>query len=168
MRALAYTPAGGYAADLAYAFVAGCKFHGVDAEVRSAESFAGPEPCNFIWLFGVVGQAHIFDAYRGRARRITGDLGYWRERASELPMSKRPVRIAVYIGKDRPGLLSEITGAISSRNGNITKAEVTVTDDRRGINNFVVEVADLGQLQAIMTAIREVADVINVERVRGL
>jgi GTP pyrophosphokinase len=80
----------------------------------------------------------------------------------------RPVRIAVYIGRDRPGLLSEITGAISSRDGNITKAEVTVTDDRRGINNFVVEVADLGQLQAIMTAIREVPDVINVERVRGL
>ena len=82
--------------------------------------------------------------------------------------AKRPVRIAVYIGNDRPGLLSEITGAISSRNGNITKAEVTVTDDRRGINNFVVEVADLRQLQDIMSAIREVADVINVERVRGL
>jgi len=29
--------------------------------------------------------------------------------------AKRPVRIAVYIGRDRPGLLSEITGAISSR-----------------------------------------------------
>jgi GTP pyrophosphokinase len=82
--------------------------------------------------------------------------------------AKRPVRIAVYIGNDRPGLLSEITGAISSRNGNITKAEVTVTDDRRGINHFVVEVADLRQLQDIMTAIRDVADVINVERVRGL
>jgi GTP pyrophosphokinase len=82
--------------------------------------------------------------------------------------AKRPVRIAVYIGNDRPGLLSEITGAISSRNGNITKAEVTVTDDRRGINHFVVEVADLRQLQEIMTAIRLVGDVINVERVRGL
>jgi guanosine-3',5'-bis(diphosphate) 3'-pyrophosphohydrolase len=82
--------------------------------------------------------------------------------------AKRPVRVAVYIGRDRPGLLSEITGAISSRNGNITKAEVTVTDDRRGINKFVIEVADLGQLQDIMTAIREVPDVINVERVRGL
>jgi GTP pyrophosphokinase len=81
---------------------------------------------------------------------------------------KRPVRIAVYIGKDRPGLLSEITGAISARNGNITKAEVTVTDDRRGINNFVVEVADLRQLQEIIAAIRDVRDVINVERVRGL
>src|SRR5262244_2418476 len=81
---------------------------------------------------------------------------------------KRPVRIAVYIGQDRPGLLSEITGAISARNGNITKAEVTVTDDRRGINNFVVEVADLRQLQDIIAAIRDVRDVINVERVRGL
>jgi len=82
--------------------------------------------------------------------------------------AKRPVRIAVYIGRDRPGLLSEITGAISSRNGNITKAEVEVTDDRRGINNFVVEVADLRQLQEIMSSIREVPDVMNVERVRGL
>jgi GTP pyrophosphokinase len=82
--------------------------------------------------------------------------------------AKRPVRIAVYIERDRPGLLSEITGAISSRNGNITKAEVEVTDDRRGINNFVVEVSDLRQLQEIMSTIREVPDVINVERVRGL
>jgi GTP pyrophosphokinase len=81
---------------------------------------------------------------------------------------KRPVRIAVYIGRDRPGLLAEITGAISSRNVNITKAEVTVTDDRRGINNFVIEVADLHQLQDIIGAIREVRDVINVERVRGI
>jgi GTP diphosphokinase / guanosine-3',5'-bis(diphosphate) 3'-diphosphatase len=85
----------------------------------------------------------------------------------EAPTS-RPVRIAVYIGRDRPGLLSEITGAISAQNGNITKAEVTVTDDRKGINNFVVEVADLKQLQGIMSAIRTVPDVINVERVRGL
>src|SRR5437667_9530450 len=55
---------------------------------------------------------------------------------------KRPVRIAGYNGKDRPGRLPEVPRAISARNGNITKAEVTVTDDRRGINNFVVEVAD--------------------------
>ena len=92
----------------------------------------------------------------------------WDVEAPAQEPAKRPVRIAVYIGNDRPGLLSEITGAISSKNGNIVKAEVTVTDDRHGINNFVVEVADLSQLQDIMTAIREVPDVINVERVRGL
>src|SRR5207245_2247959 len=82
--------------------------------------------------------------------------------------AKRPVKVAVYIGRDRPGLLAEITGAISSRNGNITKAEVTVTDDRRGINHFVIEVADLHQLQDIIGAIREVKDVMNVERLRGV
>ncbi len=82
--------------------------------------------------------------------------------------AKRPVRIAVYIGRDRPGLLAEITTAISSCRGNITKADITVTEDRKGINHFVVEVEDLKQLQAIIQAIREVKDVFNVERVRGL
>ena len=82
--------------------------------------------------------------------------------------AKRPVRIAVYIGRDRPGLLAEITAAISSRQGNIIKAEITVTDDRKGLNHFVVEVEDLHQLQEIMQAIREVKDIVNVERVRGL
>ena len=86
----------------------------------------------------------------------------------EPAKTKRPVKIAVYIGRDRPGLLAEITGAISFRQGNITKAEVTVTEDRRGLNHFVVEVNDLRQLQEIMQAIREVKDVINVERLRGV
>ena len=58
--------------------------------------------------------------------------------------------------------------ASSPRQGSLPPAEVEVTDDRRGINNFVVEVADLRQLQEIMTSIRDVPDVINVERVRGL
>ncbi|HUM15110.1 MAG TPA: bifunctional (p)ppGpp synthetase/guanosine-3',5'-bis(diphosphate) 3'-pyrophosphohydrolase [Candidatus Nitrosotalea sp.] len=82
--------------------------------------------------------------------------------------TKRPVRIAVYIGRDRPGLLAEITSAISSRQGNIIKAEITVTEDRKGLNHFVVEVDDLRQLQDIMQAIREVKDIANVERVRGV
>ncbi len=82
--------------------------------------------------------------------------------------AKRPVKIAVYIGRDRPGLLAEITAAISSRQGNIIKAEITVTDDGKGLNHFVIEVMDLQQLQGIMQAIRDVKDVMNVERVRGL
>jgi GTP pyrophosphokinase len=82
--------------------------------------------------------------------------------------AKRPVRIAVYIGRDRPGILAEITAAISSRQGNITKAEITVTDDRKGLNHFVIEVEDLQQLQGIMQSIREVKDIVNVERIRGL
>ncbi|MGH9895193.1 MAG: ACT domain-containing protein [bacterium] len=48
------------------------------------------------------------------------------------------------------------------------KAEITVTEDRKGLNHFVVEVDDLRQLQDIMQAIREVKDIANVERVRGV
>jgi GTP pyrophosphokinase len=85
--------------------------------------------------------------------------------ADKMPL---PVKIAVFIGRDRPGLLAEISTAISSRQANITKAEVTVTEDRKGINHFTVEVADLEQLQSVMGAIAAIKDVIGVERVRGL
>ncbi len=37
-----------------------------------------------------------------------------------------------------------------------------------GLNHFVIEVEDLQQLQGIMQSIRDVKDVMNVERVRGL
>ena len=79
-----------------------------------------------------------------------------------------PVKIAVHIGRDRPGLLADISTAISSRHANIVKAEVTVTEDRKGLNHFTVEVKDLDQLQGVMGAIAAVKDVIGVERVRGL
>jgi GTP pyrophosphokinase len=79
-----------------------------------------------------------------------------------------PVKIAVHIGRDRPGLLAEISTAISSRQANIDKAEVNVTEDRKGLNHFTVEVKDLDQLQGVMGAIAAVKDVIGVERVRGL
>ena len=79
-----------------------------------------------------------------------------------------PVKIAVHIGRDRPGLLADISTAISSRHANIVKAEVTVTEDRKGLNHFTVEVKDLNQLQGVMGAISAVKDVIGVERVRGL
>jgi GTP diphosphokinase / guanosine-3',5'-bis(diphosphate) 3'-diphosphatase len=79
-----------------------------------------------------------------------------------------PVKIAVHIGRDRPGLLADISTAISSCHANIVKAEVTVTEDRKGLNHFTVEVRDLGQLQGVMAAISAVKDVIGVERVRGL
>jgi GTP pyrophosphokinase len=78
-----------------------------------------------------------------------------------------PVRIAVRVGRDRPGLLADISTAISSRQANIVKAEVTVTEDRKGINHFTVEVTDLDQLRSVMTAIAAVRDVAGVERVRG-
>ena len=76
------------------------------------------------------------------------------------------VKILVTIGEDRPGLLAEISTAISSTNTNIAQAEVKVTEDKRGLNTFVLEVVDLKQLQVAMQAIRRVRGVMGVERIR--
>jgi GTP pyrophosphokinase len=76
------------------------------------------------------------------------------------------VKILVTIGEDRPGLLAEISTAISSTNTNIAQAEIKVTEDKRGMNTFVLEVVDLKQLQFAMQAIRRVRGVMGVERIR--
>jgi GTP pyrophosphokinase len=62
--------------------------------------------------------------------------------------------------------LAEISTAISSTSTNIAQAEVKVTEDKRGMNTFVLEVVDLKQLQVAMQAIRRVRGVMGVERIR--
>jgi len=79
-----------------------------------------------------------------------------------------PVKIRVEVAKDRPGMLAEITGAISSTNANIAHAEVRVTEQRTGVNTFILEVSDLRQLTATIQAIQKVDGVVGVERVRSL
>jgi len=78
------------------------------------------------------------------------------------------VKIRVQIGKDRPGILAEISTAISGTNTNIAQAEIRVTEERTGVNTFVLEVSDLRQLQAAMQAIQKVDGVVGVERVKSL
>jgi GTP pyrophosphokinase len=77
------------------------------------------------------------------------------------------VKIKVLIGRDRPGVLAEISSAISSTNTNIAQAEIKVTEERMGQNTFVLEVSDLRQLQAAIAAIKRIDGVIGVERVRA-
>jgi GTP pyrophosphokinase len=78
------------------------------------------------------------------------------------------VKIRVEIGKDRPGILAEISAAISGTDTNIAQAEIRVTEERTGLNTFVLEVNDLHQLQAAMQAIQKVDGVVGVERVKSL
>jgi len=77
------------------------------------------------------------------------------------------VKIRVEIGKDRPGILAEISAAISGTETNIAQAEIRVTEEKTGVNTFVLEVADLRQLRAAMEAIQKVDGVVGVERVKS-
>lgn len=116
---------------------------------------------------------------RGRGVTIhTGDcpnimaFGYDPERQIRVFWDERvkiphQVKIRVTTGEDRPGLLAEISAAISSTNVNIAQAEVKVTEEKRGLNTFVLEVHDLKQLQGAMQAIGRVKGVMGVERIRS-
>jgi GTP pyrophosphokinase len=83
------------------------------------------------------------------------------------PTTPHQVKIRVTIGKDRPGILAAISTAISASKINIAQADVRVTEDRKGLNTFTLEVSDLKQLQSAMGAIRQIDGVMGVERIRG-
>jgi GTP pyrophosphokinase len=83
------------------------------------------------------------------------------------PTTPHQVRIRVTIGVDRPGILAAISTAISASKINIAQADVRVTEDRKGLNTFTLEVSDLKQLQSAMGAIRQIDGVMGVERIRG-
>jgi GTP pyrophosphokinase len=148
----------------------GVKVKGVDDVLARFAKCCGPVPGDPIVGFITRGRGitvHTRDCPNLAAGAIDTErrVGVDWDVSEKTPL---PVKIAVFIGRDRPGLLAELSTAISSRQANIVKAEVTVTEDRKGINHFTVEVADLEQLQGVMTAISAVKDVIGVERVRGL
>jgi GTP pyrophosphokinase len=85
---------------------------------------------------------------------------------AEQRKTPHQAKVLVTIGQDRPGLLADISAAISSTNVNIARADIRVTEERKGVNTFVLEVTDLKQLQAAMQAVRKVNGVVGVERIR--
>jgi GTP pyrophosphokinase len=80
--------------------------------------------------------------------------------------STQPVGISVLSG-DRPGLLAEITGAISKTEANIVTANIQTTEDKQATHRFVIEVNDLKHLNKIIKSIEQIKDVLKVERVRA-
>jgi GTP pyrophosphokinase len=77
-----------------------------------------------------------------------------------------PVRIKVSC-HDEKGILATITQAITTCEANITSASVQSTVDKRGLNIFEVEVADLDHLKRVINQIMKIKGVIQVERLKG-
>lgn len=66
---------------------------------------------------------------------------------------------------DAHGLLAKITAAISALGGDITKAEVETTPDRKARIRVALRIRDIQELQSIEKAISGIPDVQSVERV---
>jgi GTP pyrophosphokinase len=75
-----------------------------------------------------------------------------------------PVRIVLHTD-DRPGMLNSLTGVLSTENTNIRSLEAkTETDHDGGVVEMTVDVRDKKQLERLVSAMRRISGVRDVER----
>lgn len=77
-----------------------------------------------------------------------------------------PVHIQV-VTVDKPGLLADITSALKMAEVNVTRAQVETTQDRKGIAQFTIQVADQQHLEKVFAALKRLKEVISVKRKTG-
>lgn len=82
----------------------------------------------------------------------------------QIPV-RRHVKIRV-LSHDVPGILANMSQAISGCGVNISQANIRTTKDRKAISMFEIEVANIEQLGRVLSALESKKGVINVERVR--
>ncbi len=68
------------------------------------------------------------------------------------------------ITRDRPGVLADVTTAISSCGANIQRANIQVSSDLMGHLDFELALNSLSQLQAIIRKVESLQDVVSVDR----
>jgi GTP pyrophosphokinase len=77
--------------------------------------------------------------------------------------TRYPVRLAIHT-EDRKGILADITGAVSGINANIVDARARLIDGNYGLVEMTVEVTDTEHLEKIVTYIKKVGGVRDVDR----
>lgn len=86
----------------------------------------------------------------------------------EKEKEKRRHRVALVAEiEDKPGMLHEVSGVMAHNNVNIHEARSEPTTGGKAAITMTLEVADLGQLQNIMNAVKRTPGVLNVERLRN-
>ncbi len=78
----------------------------------------------------------------------------------------RPVTVEVMC-VDEPGLLANMSKAISGAGVNITRAQVHSVPDKKSLNTFEVVVSHVDQLNRVMRSLGKVRGVMKVARARG-
>ncbi len=68
---------------------------------------------------------------------------------------------------DRPGMLANVSSAISGSKANISRAEITTKEDQKAVLDFVIEISNTLHLEQTLEAIRRVDGVISARRVRS-
>ena len=98
------------------------------------------------------------------------ELDYDKDRIVEVNWDMKDttphsVKITV-LTVDRPGMLASVSAAVTSAKANISHADITTTDDKRAVLNFVVEILNAGHLEKVLKSVESVDGVVQAKRVR--
>jgi len=72
------------------------------------------------------------------------------------------------ITENRTGMIADVTNAIKDIKTNIRASTAAVSEDDRGRIEVTVEVFDVKHLDKVMSSIRKVPGVLDVERLQGV
>jgi GTP diphosphokinase / guanosine-3',5'-bis(diphosphate) 3'-diphosphatase len=97
-------------------------------------------------------------------RRIAVEWG--RDSAALAGTTGYPVKLVVSC-ENRPGMLKQIATVLSDANTNIRNAEAKATDDHAMVE-IVADIADLKHLERILSGVRKIPGVRDVQRVQKL
>ncbi len=75
------------------------------------------------------------------------------------------VKIAV-LTLDKPGMLANVSAAITNAEANISRAEITTREDRKALFDFIVEVQNTAHLDRVLKAVEKIDGVLQSRRVR--
>jgi GTP pyrophosphokinase len=78
----------------------------------------------------------------------------------------RPVKIRV-VAEDRQGALARITAAISEESTNIKTVEASVSEDRKGTVDLVLDITDTRHLERVLKRLRAMDGIRDAVRVVG-
>jgi GTP pyrophosphokinase len=76
-----------------------------------------------------------------------------------------PVRVEI-TGHERPGLLSELSGAMAESNANIIKANIEVTPENKAVMDFTIQVTGRSHLREVIQAAKKLRGVERVVRLQ--
>lgn len=89
----------------------------------------------------------------------------WASEEGKQSFHKVHVRI---LTKDRPGILADVTGAISACGSNVIKADIRVNKDLLGVLDFELGTSGMKQFSAIVAKIESINGVISCKRLTAL
>ena len=76
------------------------------------------------------------------------------------------VKISV-LTLDKPGMLANVSAAITNAEANISRAEITTREDRKALFDFIVEVQNTAHVDRVVKAIEKIDGVLQARRVRS-